>query len=84
MTEPLFNYKVLTDSTTNEDFYCINIHELKSLVQETSMYASEESYITGYKMGCLAGSISIIILILLYKLFVKIITRNVENDNIED
>lgn len=76
MTEQLFNYKVLTDSVTNQEFYCIDKSELRTLLVNNT---STESYNYGYRNGCAMGIILSIVAIYLYRTAVRMLSNKVKS-----
>lgn len=77
-TTQFFNYKVLTDSVTNEQFYCINNKELVALVQENTKEVQTTNFNLGYRSGCMAGMLYMIFAYFMFKLVVRILKHKAE------
>lgn len=77
-TTNLFNYKLLTDSTTNEQYYCISKDELVSVVSQNIMDANDRGFNLGYRSGAVSGILYTIFAIYIFKLAAGILSKKVE------
>ena len=62
-TLQLFNYKVLTDSTTGHEFYAIDRQELTTVATVCSNKASTNAFTKGYTFGFINGLLWTIVII---------------------